>query len=304
MAEGSENTMPAGNEAVTAQVTDAELSAAWGNNQEATGETQIETQGEVAPEGTQGVDGTTEGEEGLEDDGIPDEPADNRERSRLGRRMKSLEDTLFNISSKLDTIGKPATEETAVVAPVHSAVYGDDYLAQQIQAAKEQGIIPDIITTPEDIIMTNNFVNQVNQSMQHRYVHGYLGETARLQTVGKVADTLHNEIMAELRSSTSPFNTQHTGNPSIDARINYAEAKAAILAKQVATPKTVFKGKGAETATGVTASTRTDTVKEEIPELDAKALEFVRYTGMKPESVKAALKGETPFHLRGAGGTR
>jgi len=302
MAEG-ETTIPATETAVTEQVTDADLGAAWENDQGATGETQIETQGEVATEETQEVEGTAGDIEGQEDDGIPDEPADNRERSRLGRRMKSLEDTLSNISSKLDTIGKPATEEQGFVAPVQT-VYGDDYLAQQIQSAKEQGIIPDIITTPEDIIRTNNFVNSVNQHMQQRYAQGYLGETSRLQTAGKVTDTLHDEIMAELKSTTSPFNTQHTGNPTIDARINYAEAKAAILAKQVATPKTVFKGKGAETATGVTASTRTDSKVDDMPTLDEKANEFIRLTGMKPESVKAALKEPMPFHLRGTSGTR
>uniref|UniRef100_A0A6M3ITR3 Uncharacterized protein n=2 Tax=viral metagenome TaxID=1070528 RepID=A0A6M3ITR3_9ZZZZ len=302
MTEASEITTPAAETAVTEQVTDADLSAAWES------EPVVKTE-EVKTEPIETAEEKTlltpeeKGAEGeLEVDDIPDEPADNRDRSRLGRRMKSLEDTLTSLASKLDGIAKPAVETGPVVAP-GNVTYGDEYMAQQIEEAKEAGIIPDIITTPEDIIATNTFVNRVNQSMQLQYAQGYLGEVARLKTASNVPEKLHTDILAELQSPTSPFNTRHVNNPVIDARINYAEAKAFLLEKSIVTPGTVFKGK--ETgATGVTASTRTETKTDEMPALDDKANEFIRLTGMNPESVKAALKEPMPWNLRGAGGTR
>lgn len=304
MADQIETTVPATETTVTEKVTDVDLGAAWENDQGAA-VTEVKVEPEVKLE--EKVEGKTETEETQEtaeetevqDDDLPYEPADNRERSRLGRRMKSLEETLNTLVSKLDGITKPA--ETTVA--LEKVTYGDEYMAQQITEAKEQGIIPDIITTPEDIMATNAFVNRVNQTMQIRYAQGYLGEVKRLQTVGKVPDKLHNEILVELQSATSPFNQRHVDNPVIDARINYAEAKAFLIEKKTVTPKTVFKGK-MDVATGVTASTRTDVVKDEMPALDEKANEFIRLTGMNPDSVKAALKEPMPFHLRGTGGTR
>ncbi len=327
MADQIETTTPVAIEAVTDKpVTDADLASAWENDQGATGKEgkegikPAETEEEkvaaeaAALEAAEKAKGeaeeqarleaeekarkeTGEGEEGGE---LPDEPADNRDRSRLGRRMKSLEETLNTLVSKLEGIVKPV--ETTV-AP-EKVVYGDEYLAQQITEAKEAGIIPDIITTPEDIIATNTFVNKVNQTMQIKYAQGYLGEVKRLQIAGEVPDKLHSEIMAELQSATSPFNQRHVDNPVIDARINYAEAKAFLIEKKMAVPKSVFKGKQPDVATGVTASTRTDVVKDEMPALDEKANEFIRLTGMSPDSVKAALKEPMPFHLRGTSGTR
>ncbi len=308
MADQIETTTPAATEAVTDKpVTDADLASAWESDQgaekvEATPEVKpAETVKEVKEEATEELPVETSEETEDEEGDLPDEPADNRERSRLGRRMKTLEETLNLINSKLDGIAKPA-EPT--VAP-ERVVYGDEYLAQQITEAKEAGIIPDVITTPEDIIATNTFVNRVNQTMQLKYAQGYLGEVKRLQTAGKVPDKLHSEIMAELQSATSPFNQRHVDNPVVDARINYAEAKAFILEKKAAVPKTVFKGKQTDTPpTGVTESTRTDVINDEMPALDEKANEFIRLTGMSPESVKAALKEPMPFHLRGQSGAR
>jgi hypothetical protein len=301
MAEG-ENTTPAAETTVTENVTDADLSAAWENDQVAKEETSEET--------VMGEEGQEEHSESLEqeEDGESfEEPADNRERSRLGRRMKTIEANLQTILEKMEATTKPNDQQQQAPYIPTQQVGRDAFIDQQLNNAISQGLLPEIITTAADVRKIKAYEDvlgaQYDEALAVQYTKGYLGETQRLKTNGKVSDDLHAEIMQELRSETSPYNARHTGNPAIDARINYAEAKAALLTKKVAAPKTVFKGK-ADLATGITTSTRMDNTKDEMPELDAKALEFVKYTGMKPETVKATLKGDMPFHLRGTGGAR
>ncbi len=290
---GTENNTPQENESVAPTgVTDDQLSSAWDTVNATDGmETETDTQTEDQQEKGQEIDApNTDNQEDTDD---------HKERSRLGRRMKSLEDSIGQILERLSQPQQPAPVQNTATQPVD---YSDNYVIQRIAEAKERGIIPEIITTPEDQWATNRYLAQIEQertaTLNNAYSQGYIRQLE--SNKGKVDESLHAEIIAELYKDNSPFNVRHSDNPVADARINYAEAKAYILEqKATGNGKNVFKGKQTNLATGVTATTRQKIQADELPPLDETAKEFVRMTGMSEESVRSALKGDLPIHLRG-----
>lgn len=209
----------------------------------------------------------------------PEEPLDQAERTRLGRRVKRTEETLNTILSRLDSV----LEQTR---------------SRHDPEPSEE--MPEVITTAEDVLKVVNAyqkrTNQKEHDNQLRYESDYIKTTKSLASTNP---DLHDEIVDEIMAPDSPFNRKITGDAVADARINYSEAKAALLAKKTAMPKqtrpNVRGDKVANTSLSVETKT-TDKVSAPI-ELDEFAKDFVSKIGMKDDSIRDALKGETPVHL-------
>lgn len=289
--------------ATVTNVTDEALSSAYDNVQTDNVEQKDVTENtEITGEETQE---TEEAGEQEQKEVIPDEPVDNAERSRLGRRMKQMEED-FKTSQQLllDEIKalrgeKPQPQENAVPENV---TYNDAFIQSQLDMAVEKGLIPSTIITPQDQVKVNNFISNLQNEMGSQYSNKYLGVLKSPSLKGQTPDDIHAEVIAELQRYESPFNQRRYDNPVLDARLNYLEAKESILMKRLSEgkPANVFKGKPKNApATGTSVSTKTATVTDELPALDETSMDFIKRSGMSVESVKNALKEPMPLHLRG-----
>lgn len=289
---------PQEKESVTS-VTDEALSSAYDATPEEQTET-TETQETETKEIETQEEETQEQETENQENAIPDEPTDNAERSRLGRRMKSIEEQNKKLLEKVESLtGGKKPEQTAVPENV---TYDDSFIQSQIDLAVEKGIIPSTIVTPLDQVKVNNFVNGLQEKIGSQYATNYLGVLNSSDLKGQTPDDIHAEVVTELQRYESPFNQRRYNNPLLDAKMNYLEAKESILMKRLSSGKPVnnFKGKPKDApATGTSVSTKMAVTATELPALDETSLDFIRRSGMSEESVREALKAPMPIHLRG-----
>lgn len=298
MAEETQTTTPQETATVTTPVTDEALASAWDATQ--TTETEVTTP-EVRGEETTEV---RESEQETDQEPQPEpheEPADNVERSRLGRRLKTVEEKIDAFLARLEQ--QPATvPQTEATRVPDNVTYDDTYIQAQIEAAVEAGRLPATIMTPQDQYQVNQFVTGLQQYIGNQYAVRYLNTLKTPTLKGDTPDDIHAEVIEELQKVESPFNRRQYDNPTMDAKINYLEAKTSVLQKRLLSgkPTTVFKGKPAGTPpTGTSITTRTATAVDDLPNLDADSQDFIKRTGMSMDSVRAALKEPLPLHLRG-----
>jgi hypothetical protein len=281
-------------------VTDADLSSAWDSQQTQEQTEKVETKEEPKEE-VQEEKQEAAPKESQEPEELPEEPADNAERSRLGRRLKQMEETQKQLLDEIKSLigGQPQQPQQQQVP--ENVTYDDRFVQSQIDAAVERGEIPSTIVTPQDQLVVNRFIGGLQQQIGNQYARQYLGTLTSPKLKGDTPDDIHAEVVTELQRVESPFNLRRYNNPALDAQMNYLEAKNAILLKKFTEkPESVFKGKPKDApATGTSVSTRTAAVNNDLPELDAASQDFIKRTGMSPESVRNALKNEMPYYLRG-----
>ncbi len=205
------------------------------------------------------------------------EPADQSERSQLGRRVKRMEDSISSIDRKLS-----------------------EYFSGQ-QSNQPQPDQPDqqIVSTAADVYkVLENHEKRKEQSRQ-QYSNEFLKE---VQNLSYDNPDLHAEVTREMfEVPNSPFNQYRTGNAIADANWNYSRAMQAVLAKKHARPMNQQTGgnqpsRQQMTATGVSVGTRTQTSTVPPVQLDEFAARFVK--GMNPETAQRALSGELPPYLK------
>jgi hypothetical protein len=208
---------------------------------------------------------------------LEDEEPDQKERTRLGRRLKRMEDQFTQLMDKIDTLTPQKREQ--YYPPTEANVTGDD--------------LPEYVATGQDVVKVLSMYEKKKAKEQEQYEQGYLQNFRKMGT--KDGD-YYEEIFSEMQQN---FNVKHTGDPLVDSRINYAEAKAALMSKKVAPVKAKpnVRGERPSASADLSVSTRETTRATELPQLDDFAKEFISKTGMKEDSVKGALSGETPIHL-------
>lgn len=196
---------------------------------------------------------------------VEDEPTDPRDRSQLGRRVKRVEDSVNTLVSKLnsfvDTLGRTQSYGTQ---------YGNQYQEEEID---------------EDFLRKMTVYEKRKIEKQKSYEENYVNRIRRLGS----GDQDYKEIYDEMYNN---FNVIHSGDPEIDAEINWSKAQASVLKKKVSPNKPNVKGERntAPTDLGVNA-TNDSTATTEI-QLDDYAKEYVTRTGMKKESIEKAVKSE------------
>ena len=109
-------------------------------------------------------------------------------------------------------------------------------------------------------------------------------------------DAVYHEVISEVTRKDSPFNIKHSDNPMADARINYVEAKLAILNKQLKSAKVVtkenpIKGKApvAPLGTGSTTNSKAPAKDAVLPKLSAEAMGVANYFKLTPDAISKAL---------------
>lgn len=213
------------------------------------------------------------------DAGIPLED-EHSERSRLGRQVKKLKEQVDMLLS--------ATQREREPAPSFTPPPAED--------------MPEFISTPEDVEKVLIAREKRSIHMRNAYTNAYVKQLERL---GEVNNELHEEVLKEM-SENPNFNSMETKNPYIDARINYAEAKAAILAKKSALPvhNVSSDRAGSFVPSGVSVTNRNQVIKTgDTIKLTPEAEEFRREMGMTDEEVRAALTGPSRMIKQGRFGS-
>ena len=263
-----------GSSAVTERVTDEELQSAL-EEALAAGDEETPAEAEAAPEETpEEVSPPAEPVAAQpQPPPTPEEPTDPRERTALGRKVKGLELEVQRLTQMLSA--RPQAP------PANSP-----------QANEDEP--PEFITTPDEL---ERYLS-IRERKRQAEVQGYqMGYGQRFLEIGK-DDPMYMEVEQEMMSS---FNRRETGNPAIDAELNYHRARAAVLSKKLASPAPEvpaapkIPGKGDKPqGSGVTIASRNSRPASAPPQLDEFAADFIRRTGMKEESVREALGAAKP----------
>ncbi|OHB71867.1 MAG: hypothetical protein A2W23_06360 [Planctomycetes bacterium RBG_16_43_13] len=203
-----------------------------------------------------------------EPEGQDEDKEDHADKTRLGRKVKKLEDVMVTktefsqLMNKLDTfMTKPAE-----------------------QVSTEKIDIPEYVATPEDVEKVIQARERRIQADQETYQKAYV---STMVSIGN-GNEQHDEVVKEMMTN---FNVRRTGNPQIDAELNYAKAQAAVLSRG-ATKTVPVKG-DKPVAAGVTVGSTNTQRKVTLPKLSAEAENFVAYMrrqGMTDESIAEALK--------------
>ncbi len=197
-----------------------------------------------------------------------DSDLDQHDRTRLGRRLKRVEEGL----AKLDRLGELLERMERPTS--------------RKETETSESEIPEVITTAEDVRKVNRFEKQNIKKRDGDYQTAYIKHIHSLETED---DPIHEEVIKELFTITSPFNVRRgddddpdTWNPRHDAEVNYYKAKVSVLAKKVGTPsKPKPNVKGERPLVSADVSTEL-TMKERSPKevkLDPYAQEYLNIVG-------------------------
>jgi hypothetical protein len=207
-----------------------------------------------------------------------EEPEDQSERSKLGRRVRRVEDSLTTILSKLDS----ALERREPNYHIPSS---------QQTSSSFQDDVPEVITTYDDFKKAQKKYRDDETKEQKKYEENYFRKLDQLRTENS---DLHQEVVDEMMAN---FNVKHSGDASVDAELNYSKAYTSLLKKKVGVIKPKVRGEKSSSSTNLSVESRETSATSSEPQLDEFAKEFVSKVGMDGESVKRALGGEVPPHL-------
>lgn len=271
-----------------APITDAELDKAAEEIEEPVAEApevpEKEEQGEAQEAEVDEVHEEESSEE--QEDDLDEEPpkTDNAARSRLGRRVAGLEDKINQVLQNIQTMS--SAQATKVPEPEVPEEIDLDMPAtirefEAYQAKKAEQAAQDV------------------RYYQTNYVKS-------VYDMGKevVSRDIYNETLKEMDNNTE-YNIRHTGDPKVDAKLNFMAAYSAILTKQLKSGPTkknpLDKNEGKRSAgdTGSVATGKnTGSRAASKVELDADARDFLSELKSRggltltEEDVEAALGSE------------
>jgi hypothetical protein len=136
------------------------------------------------------------------------------ESSRLGRKVKRMEDTFAEAMAKIEAL---------------TNAIGRSPMAQPEVVELESDEMPEIITTPEDVQKVIDIRDRKKTMEAQKERTAYFG---RFESHKSEDPDLYDEVYQEMLKN---HNIKTTGKPDIDADINYLKAKNAILSKKLAT---------------------------------------------------------------------
>lgn len=175
---------------------------------------------------------------------------ENAERSKLGRKVKSLEDQIGKLTSLLEKQEEDEEEDE------------------------------EIILTPKELPKYLEKIEEKKKAEHAQYEKDYTGEFAKLG-----ADDTNFQVVWE--EMVNNHNSVITGDPSIDAQMNYLKAKNTLLQRN--TPENKLKGKGKEANTNINVPTKMKDKENKPIKLDPEAEEFAKRMGLSEEFIQKSL---------------
>lgn len=148
------------------------------------------------------------------------------ESSRLGRKVKRMEDTFAEALAKIEALTN-AIGQSNISRPVEQTPNVDDEM-------------PEIITTPEDVQKVIDIRDRQKTMAAQKEKTAYFG---RFESHKSEDPDLYDEVYEEMLKN---YNVKITGKPEIDADLNYLKAKNAVFSRKltaVSKPKPNSLGK-------------------------------------------------------------
>jgi len=188
-----------------------------------------------------------------------------RERSRLGRQIKGLKDRKEQLKSEIEKMTKPLE-------------------------------VPDVVTSADDVRRVRQADEEAAKKNQEKYEHDYIAMLEKLGSeLGSDKADFHSEIVDSMLNDKR-FNRKWTESGFGDARVNYAEAKAALVEKRSGTAESKLPKREKSDTSPVqpaASTTRTATKVVTLPALDDATTEYVNYLkkiGNTEEQIAEMLK--------------
>jgi hypothetical protein len=232
-------------------VTDESLSAAWEGTpteEKAAEAPKEEVEKEAALAKEEPAAETPPAEEQQASEAAEAEKLTQQESSRLGRKVHGINERIKQLEAQISAMNE------------HNA--------------KNPVQMPEVVTTPEDIEKVLYLKAQREQQATAEYQRDYLTTVQGLSDNNK---DIHDEVFAEMMQN---HNVRYSPNGFADARINYAEAKAAVLARKLKTAPTLPKREVSKTAPVQPAASSTKAASKvaSVPKnLDPVAQDYVNW---------------------------
>lgn len=229
-------------------------------------ENQLESEQETQPQQT---------------DEVPEEPSDNAERSKLGRRVSEIEKTFKDELSGLKSLLLEQRSQ-----PQNIPEYND---VRQMEEDKFH-LDPDDVVTVKDLDAYNDYRDRQKQMQRERETQVYNSAYSN-SLYNHQADNMYEEIIQELNAN---HNIRRSQNGASDAELNYLHAKNAVLERKMSEISNVRKSPlGANQDGDVPLGGPTDTnnprARTKRVKLDTYAEGLVKDLGLSDEKVQKVL---------------
>jgi hypothetical protein len=197
-----------------------------------------------------------------------DEEVSQPEKSRLGRRVKALDEKIDSLRTYLEqTITQRREPEPA---PRYDTQYEPEEL-------------PEYVATADDVIKVMEVRERQVQQQQMAYANAYDS------TIQKMADPeFHNEVVQELMKNNNVRYKPWTHNPAVDAEINYEKALAAVMRTKIKASKPNVLGSNS-LPTGMGMASRPATKPVKTVKLDPISERFMVAAGLTREQAAEML---------------
>lgn len=221
-----------------------------------------------------------ESQEEVQPEEVPEEPTDNRERSQLGRRVKSMEEKFDQFMERTGALLQASLQKPEEKSP-------------------EPEIDPNFI--PTNVAELNKWYETKEREKARRQEIYQSSYRSQLDVLGKDAESPeeHDAVVQEMMKN---FNIKRSDNGVNDASINYLQAKVSYLRNKVVTPKNPLEKNKDKENKNLGGPAGTPSIKVKTPQpvkLDKYAADFVARVKMDDEKVQEALSGPTPTYLGG-----
>lgn len=186
------------------------------------------------------------------------------ERTKLGRRVKKLE----------DLIGDLVTE-----------------LRESRKAPEKQGEpLPEVISTPQDVLRVVSAAKEEEKKQVQSYQLGY---RKAIDKLGEENADIHQEVLKEILAVNSPYNGILSDDPFADAERNYYRAAKSVLKKKAGVPvqpKANVRGEKPITPTGVSVGAPTPTTPKKAIKLDEYSKLFMKRMNLSDDWAEKAIQ--------------
>jgi hypothetical protein len=200
----------------------------------------------------------------------PKEPVPDDHPTKLGRRVKQMEELLSGFSEKFDTF-LSKLDETPRRASAPQSVEDED--------------VPEHIRETVDYIEKRRSKREQQEfDRRQKYATAYL-KAVRGTKEEDVDEELHNEVVKELTETNYQSYLAHTNDPLQDAKINYDLGLATILKRQRAGKKAApnVRGDRANAPTDISSGTHMSGPPPKRVELDEFSKKYLASLGAKED---------------------
>ena len=203
---------------------------------------------------------------------------------QIGRRIQSLEERILSLTEQLQkNMPKPSEPEPTYTPPTKSELW-----------EKMNSIEPcpvELITTPEDMVASQEWYSRVQGKMAQQYVNDYLSHAEQLK---QLAGDKHEQVIFLIKAPNSPFNKKYSDDGKIDSDKNYKAALRALNDKETK-EKAKFGQSDNPTGKAPTIPKTVDNTTTTTAKLTPQAQEYADYLKLTQDDINESSKRFIPI---------